>query len=211
MLVRMSTKFKEATSLLNGTPISAAWVQEKLAHALDHIGPVAPLGQGTGKNIRQVTATAAGEGSDEEVLETGQSMSCELKFTIVLAAPKADAEAGKSQKTETFLSLYVKKIQARNFATKDLASLRRDLASCYNEAQFYTHMAPVLRADGFVLPTPVHVESHSYHNSPSGQRVRDSEYLFVLERIDPALYLQHSPLTHSEAVLSLDLLARMHA
>jgi hypothetical protein len=236
-IAEANAEFDEVATLLNGSPITPEWVQEKLGMALEHIGPVGRLQRGSSGSIQSVSS--ATRQTETAVLKTGQSMSAQLHFDVTLAEPSIPSQdmscheehsiaAHKTLKRVIPLSLYIKKIKACNFSsTKDEVSLRRDLESCYNEVQFYKHLAPLLRTDGFTLPTPVHVDCRSFHSKNNENAVvggapeekarsncnklAESEYIFVLEQVDPAIYRQYSPLTETDAMLTLGLLAQLHA
>ena len=105
--------FVQASTLLDGTRITAEWVKEALPNALK-TNPVAPLATGSGPHILAVAAKPG----NEEVLRTGQSSSVTVHFEV-------------TTKDEVLpLALYVKKVVAKEFVhTKERESLRRDLES----------------------------------------------------------------------------------
>ena len=84
---------------------------------------------------------------------------------------------------------------------------------------FYQHVGPLIASvPGLHVPALLHVDERDYHafqpaDAPDtpAHPLRQSEYMFVMERVSDATHTQHSPLSQAEAYQSLELLARLHA
>ena len=100
-----------------------------------------------------------------------------------------------------------------------ISSATDGLQSCHNEVMFYQHVGPLIASvPGLHVPALLHVDERDYHafqptDAPDtpAHPLRQSEYMFVMERVSDATHTQHSPLSRTEAYQSLELLARLHA
>jgi hypothetical protein len=205
---------RELLTLLDGSEVDEAWVSDALggSFVLDR------------SSLEQQHAVHGNMG----ILDTGQSLSADLQVAPAGTAAVEPAGGGTPQPQ----GLYIKKIQAKRFAHKKTPqNLRRDLASCHNECSFYKNIAPLLPQEGASsvrIPRCYYAGERSFHEAESEEQLAQSEYMLVLETMTqqqqpptgsastggtarPPALCQHSPLSRSEAMQSLDLLARFHA
>lgn len=112
--------------------------------------------------------------------------------------------------------VYLKKVIGADLPPKPLDGLRRDVLSNRNEARFYAEFAEELSSRGVRLMRPLHVQ-HRFealerqHLAPTEEEsaLRDVGFLIVMESAEG--YLQTSPLSFDQAMLSVSLLVDFHA
>ena len=165
-----------ARHLQNGAPFTAKWLLERLVLVLKEGGTIPPLDPAKHRIL-----AVKGITFPEDVVSTGQSLSCLMRATVHVTAPRPNSGETPTHKlsplhgtafqdedlTEDLtvevltVDLYVKKVQmslGSDQESKALHKLRRDVVSYRNECVFYRRVAPSLRKAGFAIPTPVFID-----------------------------------------------------
>ena len=175
------------TRLPNGEPITNDWLQSVLS-----------------SNGIAGTVTSF-EASDPKLW--AQSHSVCLSVTV---QPPADAAVSGAAP----LRFHLKRIVPRDMEPRALQKWKRDLHSYHNEAVFYRSVASRLQSK---LPVPRAYFVHASYTPAAvgggddGDALLDSTFLFLLQHVEEAEYLQASPLSLPQVHCTLEALARLHA
>mgnify|MGYP000394817943 CR=1 FL=1 len=129
-------------------------------------------------------------------------------FTARSMTVKITAKSTASGRTK---ELYYKSIKGLDVREEERAALRRDLLSNRNEANLYKYFGEDLRAMGVSIPKCYHVDCVGNIDDGDESVLASSGFSILIDCVDSNDYFQRSPLTASEARLSVELLADLHA